>query len=43
VALTGYGQREDKVRARHAGFDAHITKPAPMDYLLKLVSEAAEK
>ena len=42
VALTGYGRREDKVRARTAGFDAHVTKPAPMDYLLKLVAEAAE-
>jgi diguanylate cyclase len=43
VALTGYGQREDKVRARAAGFDAHVTKPPPMDYLLRLVAEAAEK
>jgi CheY-like chemotaxis protein len=43
VALTGYGRREDKVRARDAGFNAHVTKPPPMDYLLKLVAEAAEK
>jgi NO-binding membrane sensor protein with MHYT domain/CheY-like chemotaxis protein len=43
VALTGYGRREDQARARDAGFDAHVTKPAPMDYLLRLVSEAAEK
>ncbi|MEK7109524.1 MAG: ATP-binding protein [Patescibacteria group bacterium] len=27
VALTGYGQDEDKRRAREAGFDEHLTKP----------------
>jgi len=35
IALTGYGRREDKKRARDAGFDAHVTKPPPMDYLLQ--------
>lgn len=27
VALTGWGQEEDKRRAQEAGFDYHITKP----------------
>jgi signal transduction histidine kinase/CheY-like chemotaxis protein len=27
VALTGYGQEEDKARAKEAGFDYHLTKP----------------
>jgi CheY-like chemotaxis protein/anti-sigma regulatory factor (Ser/Thr protein kinase) len=27
VALTGYGQPEDRRQARAAGFDAHLTKP----------------
>jgi CheY-like chemotaxis protein/nitrogen-specific signal transduction histidine kinase len=27
VALSGYGQPEDKERASHAGFDEHLTKP----------------
>ena len=27
VALTGYGQNEDKEKARRAGFDYHLTKP----------------
>ena len=40
VALTGYGRNEDKQRARAAGFDAHLTKPAAMDELLRLVAEA---
>lgn len=27
VALTGYGQEEDKLKARHAGFNYYLTKP----------------
>jgi PAS domain S-box-containing protein len=27
IAVTGWGQHEDKERARAAGFDAHLTKP----------------
>jgi PAS domain S-box-containing protein len=27
IAVTGWGQQEDKERARAAGFDAHLTKP----------------
>ncbi len=27
VALTGWGQEEDKRRAHEAGFDRHLTKP----------------
>ena len=27
VALTGYGQEEDKLKATQAGFDYHLTKP----------------
>jgi CheY-like chemotaxis protein len=27
VALTGYGQEEDRRLAREAGFDHHLTKP----------------
>lgn len=30
VALTGYGQAEDKQRTRAAGFDAHLTKPVDL-------------
>jgi signal transduction histidine kinase len=28
IALTGYGQKEDRVRAADAGFDYHFVKPA---------------
>jgi CheY-like chemotaxis protein len=27
IAVTGYGQVEDRLRAEAAGFDAHVTKP----------------
>jgi PAS domain S-box-containing protein len=38
IAVTGYGQREDRLRASAAGFDAHFTKPvdlAALDALLQ--------
>jgi CheY-like chemotaxis protein len=27
IVVTGYGQVEDRLRAKEAGFDSHITKP----------------
>lgn len=43
VALTGYGQAEDRRRAQDAGFDAHVTKPADAERLLQLVGAAHEQ
>jgi PAS domain S-box-containing protein len=37
VALTGYGQEEDRRRAADAGFDAHLVKPANFDELQALL------
>jgi DNA-binding response OmpR family regulator len=34
VALTGYGQPDDRRRALEAGFDAHVVKPVHPDDLL---------
>jgi signal transduction histidine kinase/CheY-like chemotaxis protein len=39
VALTGWGQDEDKRLAREAGFDHHFTKPVSPADLEKLLSE----
>jgi PAS domain S-box-containing protein len=36
VALTGYGQEEDRRRAEAAGFDAHCVKPADLAVLRQL-------
>jgi PAS domain S-box-containing protein len=33
IALSGYGQAQDKQRAREAGFDGHLTKPVDMESL----------
>jgi diguanylate cyclase len=40
VAVTGYGLSADRERARLAGFDAHLTKPASMAVLLSTVASA---
>jgi signal transduction histidine kinase len=36
VAMTGWGQAEDKRRAMEAGFDAHLVKPVSMDALMDI-------
>ncbi len=38
IALTGWGQEEDKRRAFEAGFDHHLTKPVAADVLEKLLA-----
>jgi PAS domain S-box-containing protein len=38
VALTGWGQDEDRHRSRQAGFNHHMTKPVDPDVLSKLLS-----
>jgi signal transduction histidine kinase len=37
VALTGYGQEEDRQRSQEAGFDAHFVKPVDLRELQKLL------
>ncbi len=37
LAITGWGQREDKERASAAGFDHHLTKPVDADQVEKLL------
>jgi signal transduction histidine kinase/DNA-binding response OmpR family regulator len=39
IALTGYGQPADRGRAKEAGFDHHLTKPADPDELLRLIQD----
>jgi len=38
IAITGWGQEEDKRRALEAGCDHHLTKPVDPTVLLKLLS-----
>jgi CheY-like chemotaxis protein len=36
IAVTGYGQAEDRARATAAGFDYHLTKPVEFQSLQRL-------
>ncbi|WP_394777587.1 ATP-binding protein, partial [Undibacterium sp.] len=38
IALTGYGSQQDRDKARDAGFDAHIAKPAELSHLLEALA-----
>lgn len=38
VAVTGYGQPEDRKRSLEAGFDEHVTKPVGIDTLESLLA-----
>jgi CheY-like chemotaxis protein len=37
VALTGWGQDEDRRRSKQAGFDAHLVKPVDYGALVELL------
>jgi CheY-like chemotaxis protein len=37
VALSGWGQEEDRRRSEAAGFDAHLVKPVDLDALFNLL------
>ena len=39
VALTGWGQDDDRKKSSEAGFNAHVVKPVEFDDLVKLLSE----
>lgn len=43
VALTGYGQKEDQMRAMEVGFDRHFVKPTDPRVLVELISEWHKK
>ena len=37
IAVTGWGDEDDRRKALQAGFDAHLTKPADLDELTALL------
>lgn len=41
IALTGWGQTEDKARALAAGFDHHLTKPVDPGDVERLLQTVA--
>jgi CheY-like chemotaxis protein/two-component sensor histidine kinase len=42
IALTGWGQEEDRRRATQAGFDHHLVKPADSEQLLSLITRRSD-
>jgi CheY-like chemotaxis protein len=39
IALTGYGQKEDQLRAIEAGFDRHFVKPTDPRTIVELIAQ----
>jgi CheY-like chemotaxis protein len=42
VAVTGYGQEEDRRRSREAGFNHHLVKPVSPESLQAVLAGGAE-
>ncbi len=42
VALTGWGQQEDKDRAKEAGFDQHLVKPINRQTIIQSLEDFAK-
>ncbi len=43
VALTGWGQAEDRRKSREAGFDRHLVKPIEHDELTRILESMAQR
>jgi PAS domain S-box-containing protein len=43
VAITGWGQEEDRERSNAAGFDLHLVKPVGREELLRVVASARSR
>jgi two-component system CheB/CheR fusion protein len=38
IALTGFGRPQDELRAKDAGFNAHLTKPVRLEALIEVIA-----
>ena len=43
IAMTGFGNQDDKRRTQEAGFDAHLIKPVELDALIQRLNDARER
>lgn len=43
IALSGWGQEQDKIRAAQAGFDHHFTKPVDLTRLLSTLATIEQR
>jgi CheY-like chemotaxis protein len=39
IAMSGYGQEEDRARSREAGFDAHLVKPVGLERIQQVLAD----
>lgn len=42
IAMTGYGQEEDRKHALAAGFDVHLVKSVDIDHLLEVIDQCGQ-
>ena len=42
VALSGYGEEQDRLRSREAGFDRHLVKPVDPEVLRQIMMSARD-
>ena len=43
IAVTGWGQEEDRRRSKQAGLDHHLTKPIEFEYLQTLLADRIKR
>ena len=43
IALTGWGQEQDKQAAKAAGFDEHLTKPVDPDDVERVLDDLLQR
>jgi CheY-like chemotaxis protein len=43
IAVSGYGQKQDRSRSREAGFDQHLVKPVDFEVLISLISKSYDR
>lgn len=43
VAMTGYGQENDRRQSEQAGFDVHLVKPVDLGEIEALIGQARAK
>ncbi len=42
IAITGYGQADDRLKAQSAGFDHHFVKPVDIDALMRVLDSLSD-
>jgi CheY-like chemotaxis protein len=42
IAMSGYGQAEDRARSREAGFDDHLVKPVELERIERVLANIAQ-